>query len=232
MPKIIVTIPTWNESLNIKLLIDEILALKIKDLEILVADDNSPDGTWKIVAEASGQNKNIHLLHRLTNKGRGLAGIDGFKKALELGADIIVEMDADFSHHPKHIPELIRALENADVAIGSRFKTGGYDKRGLKRRILTVSSNTFANVVLGLNLTDPNSGYRCYKREVISAIANQLKAPGPDIVQDVIYNCKKNNFKIVEIPIDFQDRERGETTKTFRDFVNGALTTLKLRFSQ
>jgi len=89
MPKIIVTIPTWNEGLNIKLLIDELLALKIKDLKIIVADDNSPDGTWKIVEEMSRKNKKVHLLHRLTNKGRGLAGIDGFKKALELGADIL-----------------------------------------------------------------------------------------------------------------------------------------------
>src|SRR3989344_1509950 len=232
MPKIIVTIPTWNEGLNIKLLIDEILALKIKDLKIVVADDNSPDGTWKIVEELSKKNKKVHLLHRLTNKGRGLAGIDGFKKALELGADIIVEMDADFSHHPKHIPELLSALDNADVSIGSRFKLGGYDKRGLKRRILTKFSNSFANIVLGVRLTDPNSGYRCYKREAMSKIINNLKAPGPDIVQDVINSCKTNNLKLVEVPIDFQDRERGETTKTFKDFINGAVTTLKLRLSR
>jgi len=232
MPKIIVTIPTWNESLNIKLLIDEILALKNKDLEIVVADDNSPDGTWKIVEEISKINKKVHLLHRVTNKGRGLAGIDGFKKAMELGADIIVEMDADFSHHPRHIPELVNSLQNADVSIGSRFKIGGYDKRGLKRRVLTKGSNAFANIVLGVNLTDPNSGYRCYKREAMGKIVDKLKAPGPDIVQDVIDKCKINNLKLIEIPIDFQDRERGETTKTFKDFINGAVTTLKLRFSR
>lgn len=231
MEKTFVVIPTYNESANIKNLIDEILSLD-KSFHIVVVDDDSPDGTWKIVEELSKKHKHIHLLLRKGSKGRGLAGIDGFKYALRHGAEIIIEIDADFSHHPKHIPQFLDTIKYADVVIGSRFAEGGSDKRVWKRKYLTVLCNAFANVILNLNLTDPNSGYRCYKRNVLEAIVPKLTARGADIVQDIIFNCKKNGFKIIEIPIDFEDRKLGDTTKTAKDFINGIKTCLKLRFSR
>src|SRR3989344_1465348 len=112
-----VMIPTYNEKENIASLINKILALKIKNLRIVIADDNSPDGTWNIVEEISKKNKNVHLLLRKTNKGRGSAGRDGFIYCLKNGADIIVEMDADLSHDPKYIPELINGLKDADLVL-------------------------------------------------------------------------------------------------------------------
>ncbi len=232
MPKIFVMIPTYNEALNILALIEEILVLGVENMHVLVVDDNSPDGTAKIVQSLLKNNKNIHLLLRIENKGRGLAGIEGFKYALANGADIVIEMDADFSHQPKHIPALLGALKMADVVLGSRFIGAGVDKREYKRRFLTVLCNLYANLILKLKLTDPNSGYRCYKRKVLELIIGDLKAIGADIVQDVIYNCNQHGFKISEIPVEFKNRRLGETTKTFKDFVNGAITCLRLRFGR
>lgn len=230
MQKTVVTIPTYNESLNISKLIYDILSLGITNLEIVVIDDNSPDGTWKIIENLSKEHQNIHLLLRKENKGRGLSGIEGFEFALSRNADIVIEMDADFSHNPKHIPEFLEAIKNSDVVTGSRFLKRGADRRGWKRKISTIACNKFANIVLGLRMSDPNSGYRCYKKKVLETIVPKLSARGADIVQDVIYNCAKNGFKINEIPIDFEDRKFGETTKTSKDFVNGLKTCLKLRF--
>lgn len=230
--KTFVMIPTWNESQNIELLINEILKLKISKLEIVVVDDNSPDGTWKVVEKLSKKNKKIHLLLRKENKGRGHAGIAGFQYALEHGADCVIEMDADFSHQPKHIPEMLKQIKNYDVIIGSRFVKGGYDiDRKAARQLSTILSNRYAAIMLGVKLKDPNSGYRCYTKNTLEKInVNTLKAKGPDIVQEIIYRCKQNNLKIKEIPIEFKDRTRGQTTKTAKDFITGAITSLKLRF--
>ncbi len=126
MPRIIAMIPTFNEAENIAPLIEAILATG-PDLEALVVDDNSPDGTWKIVKDLAANNTRVHLLHRMTDKGRGLAGIAGFREALRMGADWVLEMDADFSHHPRHIPALVEASKNADLVIGSRLVPGGGD---------------------------------------------------------------------------------------------------------
>ena len=123
--KTFVMIPTYNEKENIKILIDKILKLNIKNLEIVVADDNSPDGTWRIVKEISGKNKKVHLLLRTKDKGRGYAGKDGFIYCLKHGSDVVVEMDADLSHDPKYIPLMLKELKNADLILGSRRIEGG-----------------------------------------------------------------------------------------------------------
>ncbi len=141
-------------------------------------------------------------------------------------------MDADFSHQPKHIPELLEQVRNYDVVVGSRFVKGGKDiDREAARRLSTIASNIYASSILGIKLKDPNSGYRCYTKKALEKInVYTLKAKGPDIVQEIIYRCKENNLRIKEIPIEFKDRARGETTKTIKDFIKGATTSLKLRF--
>ena len=137
MSRIIAMIPTYNEAENIWSLIDAVLALG-PQYEVLVVDDHSPDGTWRIVRERAGRDPRIHLLHRMRRRGRGLAGIAGFREALRLGADLVVEMDADWSHDPARIPALVEAARRADLVIGSRRVAGGGETgRGAARRAIT-----------------------------------------------------------------------------------------------
>lgn len=231
--KIIVVIPTWNEALNIDRLLDEILALGIDGLEIVVADDNSPDGTADIVARRQGDDPRIHLLLRKKDKGRGYGGKAGFIRALDLGAEAIIEMDGDFSHDPAYIPRLLSELEHCDVVLGSRLVAGGEDaERGAWRVLLTKSSVLYIRLLMGMDIKDPNSGYRCYRREALGSIARGLESKDADIVQEVLYKLHLKGYRIKEIPIVFKDRELGETTKTNRDILNGFCSVLKWRLRQ
>lgn len=227
--KTIVMIPTWNEKENIKRITPEILK---HNVEILVVDDNSPDKTWQIILDFSKKNKKVHLLLRKHNKGRGTAGRDGFKKALVLGADYIIEMDADFSHDPKYIPKMLEEIKNYDVVLGSRSVEGAKDlDRDIFRRFITFLGNSYIRLILGLKVRDCNSGFRCFRRKVLLSInLNKLKAKGPDIVQEVLYKVHLKGFKIKEIPIIFPDRKYGKTTKTLYDYIKAPHIVLKLRF--
>ena len=229
--KTYIMIPTYNESKNIGRLISEILELNIKDLDIVVVDDNSPDKTWQIVEKICKKRKNVHLLLRKKNKGRGFAGVAGFQYCLGMGADYIIEMDADFSHNPKYIPELLREIKHYDVVIGSRFVKGAKDVgRGFARTTITKLANLYIRLILGLSIKDPNSGYRCFRRNVLEKInLDKVKAGNADIVQEIIYKCHKKGFKIKEIPIIFKDRKAGKTTKTPIDFLRGLAVVLRLR---
>jgi len=229
--KTVVVIPTYNESGNILPLISEIKKLKLEDLEILVVDDDSPDLTWKLVEELGSEDPTIHCLRRTKNRGRGYSGIEGFKRALDMGADYVIEMDGDLSHDPKHIPKLLEVAKEFDVSIGSRFEGRGTDiDRNRGRRILTLGSNWIARLVLGLDIKDCNSGYRCFNRSVLEKLLEQgLHARHADIVQEVIYHIKTNGFSMKEVEIDFKDRKTGKTTKTPADFARGLKSCLKLR---
>ncbi len=230
--KTIVMIPTYNESENIAKLIQAIKQLPIKNLHVLVTDDNSPDETWKIVEKLSKKDKTIHLLRRMENKGRGLAGIAGFKEALQLGADAIIEMDADYSHHPKYIPKLLEALHDGDMALGSRFVKGGSDgDRPLWRQFVTFGANMYIKLFLGVKVKDCNSGYRCYKRKVLETInLDTMIAKGPDIVQEILYKVHLKKFKIVEVPISFEERKEGKSKLGMKHLFKGYTMVLKLKF--
>ena len=150
--KTYVMIPTYNEKENIANLISHILNLKIKNLYIVVSDDNSPDGTWRIVQKISKKKKNVHLLLRKKNKGRGSAGKDGFIYCLEHGADIVVEMDADMSHDPKYIPSMINELKNTDLVLGSRRVKGSREiGRSSIRKLITFFANLYISLTLFIN---------------------------------------------------------------------------------
>ena len=230
--KIFVMMPTYNESQNIRSIIESILKLKINNLEIAVVDDNSPDSTWKIVEEISKNNNKVHLLLRKKDKGRGSAGKDGFIYCLKKGADYIIEMDADFSHNPQYIPKMLEEMKNCDVVLGSRIKEGGMDTRkSILRRAITKLANIYIRVVLGLNVKDCNSGFRCFKREALMGInPEKLESKGPSIVQEVLFKIHLNGFKIKEIPIVFNERKRGKSKLGIRQLISGYLTVLKLRF--
>jgi len=217
MPKTYVIIPTYNETENIKALLEQILALNIPDLTAVVVDDNSPDGTGDIVDQLAKENPKISVLHRHQNRGRGLAGIDGFKFALKNGADYIIEMDADFSHDPKYIPDLLKHIKNHDIVLGSRFVAGGEDMdRGLMRKIITVFARLYIKTMLGVPVKDVTSGFRCFRKGVLEEIdLNNMVSIGPSIVSEILYKCKLGGFTIYETPIVFEDRKKGETKLNF-----------------
>lgn len=229
--KTFVMIPTYNEKENIKNLIDKILKLKINNLNIVVVDDNSPDGTWGIVQKISRKNKNVHLLLRKKDKGRGSAGKDGFIYCLKHGADVVVEMDADMSHDPKYIPSMIKELENADLVLGSRRVSGAKEiGRSLIRKLITYLANFYIRLMLGLNVKDCNSGFRCFRRKVLEGIkAEKLRSKGPSIVQEVLFKAHLKGFRIKEVPITFINRTKGKSKLGIPQLATGYFMVLKLK---
>lgn len=229
--KTYVMVPTYNERENIGNLLQEILSLKIPDLHVVVVDDNSPDGTSGVVKNLANEHPEIELLLRTTDRGRGSAGIAGFKYALERGADYVVEMDADFSHHPKYIPSFLKAIQEADMVIGSRAVAGGRDiNRGVARRIITFLAGIYVRILLGLKIRDVSSGYRCFKRKVLEAIEmDSMISTGPSIVSEVFYRAHLKGFSIREIPIEFADRTHGETKLNYTILIKTLLMVLKFK---
>jgi len=230
--KTFVMIPTYNEKENIENLINNILELKIKNLHVVVADDDSPDGTWKIVDKISKKNKNVHLLLRKKDRGRGSGGRDGFIYCLKNKADVIVEMDADMSHDPKYIPAMINELKNADLIIGSRRVKGSKEiGRSWFRRFVTLAANLYITLLLGIRVKDCNSGYRCFKRKVLESInVEKLQSKGPSIVQEVLFKAHLKGFKIKEIPITFINRTKGKSKLGLKQLAAGYFMVSKLKF--
>lgn len=228
--KTMVVIPTYNERENIGPLLDEIVNLQ-KNIEVLVVDDNSPDGTWKIVEDYAKNNSRVHLLRRTSERGRGLAGIAGFKYALKNKANYVVEMDGDLSHDPKYIPEFLKEIEDCDVVIGSRLVPGGGEVgRGLLRRLISRLAAIYVRTLLGFKVTDPTSGYRCYREAVLRAIdIGSLKTKDPFLLSEMLFRCYKKNFKIREVPIIFRDRKSGASKIGWKILITYLFKVLKLR---
>jgi dolichol-phosphate mannosyltransferase len=229
--KIVVTIPTWNEIENIASLVTEVLAQDPR-IEVLVTDDNSPDGTWKVVGEMAARDPRVHLQHRTTDKGRGRAGRAGFTWALDHGADVAFEMDADWSHQPQYLPSMIAALETHDVVLGSRRVPGGADiGRTAARRALTAASNLYVRLLLGLPVRDCNSGYRGFRRAALEAIdVRHAFSPGPALVHELLFKARLKGLRLTEVPIQFKERERGTSTLSFRTLLRSYVTILRLRW--
>jgi dolichol-phosphate mannosyltransferase len=231
--KVVVTVPTYNEIENIEALIGSILE-QDERIDVLVIDDDSPDGTWRKVGEMSASNPRVHVLHRTTDRGRGRSGRDGYAWALAQGADVVFEMDADFSHNPRFIPAMLEALERtgADVVIGSRQVPGGKDiGRPASRVWLTHASNLYVRVLLGVPVRDCNSGFRAFRRSALEAIhVAQTFSPGPAIVHELLYKAHSKGLKFVEIPIEFVERELGESTLSFGTLLRSYFTILRLRW--
>ena len=227
--KSIVIIPTYNEKENISNLIKDIL--KVKDIEILVVDDNSPDKTWNIVKNIAKKNKRVHLLLRTKNKGRGLAGVAGFKYAVKNNYDFILEMDADFSHNPKYIPDFLEKIKECDVVLGSRTIKGGKDfGRPMLRKLITRLANLYIRLILGIKVKDCNSGYRCFRKKVLESVnLDKIISKGPSIVQELLYKAHLKKFKIKEIPITFIERKIGSSKLGLKQLWKGYVMVLKLR---
>lgn len=231
--EVLVFVPTWNESSNISPLIHEIFA-QAPEVDVLVIDDQSPDGTSTIVNDLKTQYPQLHLLEREGERGRGWAGIAGYIWSLNNKAKYVIEMDADFSHQPQYIPSIIEALKHNDVVIASRYMPGGKDLRpGLMRRTISRMANLYQQVLFKTHVKDCTSGYRGYRAEVLESIGvRDLNTWGPAILSDVLYRVIRKKFSIKEIPIEFPDRERGKSTFSVKIMIEGLLNVLKLRFGR
>ena len=230
---VVVVIPTYNERESIGSLIREILSLPF-ELNILVVDDNSPDGTGAIVSKLAEESPKVRLLTRKKRKGRGSAGVDGFKMALKMGADLIIEMDADFSHHPRHIPELLANANNYHVVLGSRFVPGGADRdRGMLRQMVTRLAGLYVRTSLGIKIRDVSSGYRCFRKEVFEKVdLDDMISAGPAIVLEILYKVCLNGFAVKEVPIIFEDRRQGQTKLDTITLLETLVMVLRLRKMQ
>ncbi len=229
--KSIVIIPTFNEMENIPKLIPKVLA-KDEGIEILIVDDNSPDGTAAYVEELMKTNNKIHLIKRNSKQGLGTAYIAGFKYALANNFDYIFEMDADFSHNPKEIINFLKTIKEYDLVLGSRYINGvNVVNWPMRRLILSYFANIYTKIITGLNVKDATGGYKCFRREVLEAINLDLvKSNGYAFQIEMTFKAWKKGFKIIEIPIIFVDRVKG-TSKMSKKIVREAVIRVwKLRF--
>lgn len=234
--KTVVVIPTYNERENIAKLIPAIFTTIPNDLEIIVVDDNSPDKTADIVTDWQAiYPLRLHLIKREKKSGLGSAYITGFKKALELGADFIMEMDADFSHDPKDIPKLISACQaGADLSIGSRKVTDGKIVGwNWRRKFMSNGAMFVSRWLLGLKTNDITAGFRCYKRGVLETIGlHNITTNGYAFQEELVYSVEKQGFTIKEIPVIFTDRKIGKSKLSTKDICEFFLTIIRLKFKK
>ena len=214
----LVIVPTYNERDNIARLIRTVLAQDPR-LDVLVVDDNSPDGTGMIASDIESAEPRVHVLHRAGKLGLGTAYLDGFRWALEREYDYIFEMDADFSHDPAHLPQFLRSIQSADLVLGSRYRDGRVTVVNwpISRLLLSYFANVYARAVTGLPLWDATGGFKCFRRHVLEAIdLSKVRSNGYAFQIEMSFRAWKKGFRIVEIPIVFVDRTEGHSKMSKR----------------
>ena len=205
--RVLTVIPTYNEKENLPVVVER-LRKAAPEVDILVVDDNSPDGTGQIADDLSAKDPQIHVLHRTVKDGLGGAYLAGFEWGLEAGYEVLIEMDADCSHQPEQLPSLVRAIEaGADLAIGSRYVPGGKTKNWpVHRQILSRGANLYTRMVLGTSIKDITAGFRAYRREALQRL---IDSKGYVFQVDLAWRSEQAGLKIVEVPITFVEREVG-----------------------
>ena len=209
LPRAVVCLPTYNERENLEPMLR---ALGDKDVHVLVIDDNSPDGTGKLADRLAAELGYVEVLHRERKEGLGPAYLAGFRRALSGDAELVLEMDCDFSHDPNDVPRLIAAVaDGADVALGSRYVPGGGVRNwGLLRRVISAGGSLYARVVLGVQVRDLTGGFKCYRRSVLETIElDSIHSKGYAFQIETTYRALRAGFSVVEVPISFADREVG-----------------------
>jgi dolichol-phosphate mannosyltransferase len=213
MPQTLITIATYNELENLPRLVDEIFA-QAPDVHVLVIDDNSPDGTGRWCDEKHAQDSRVHCLHRAGKLGLGTATIAGMKYAIEHGYEQVLNMDADFSHHPRHLRAMLQRMavgEPVDVVIGSRYvRGGGIEGWPLKRHLMSKGVNLYARLLLGLKSRDCSGAFRLYRTELLKKIDfDTILSQGYSFQEEILWRLKKAGARFAETPIVFADRQRG-----------------------
>lgn len=228
--KAIVIIPTYNEKDNIKAIVTEVLKLG-NEYQVLVVDDNSPDGTGSIVEDMKKENDRLNIIRRPGKQGLFTAYMEGFEYALKNGADFVFTMDADFSHDPLVLPQFIEAIKDADVVIGSRYINGiSVVNWSLSRLMLSLSGSFYTRIITGLKLKDCTSGFKCFRRHVLESIDfSSIHSDGYAFQIEISYKCVKKGFRIKEIPIIFVDRRVGYSKISKGIIVEAVFVVWKLR---
>jgi dolichol-phosphate mannosyltransferase len=228
-----ICIPTYNERQNIELIIPAVLE-KVPSADVLVIDDNSPDGTGDVAEEISSRNKRVHVLHRPGKQGLGPAYIAGFKWALEREFDRIVEFDADFSHDPAYLPELLARLEDADVVVGSRRVPGGGVKDwSMARRLISSCGSIYAKTVLGVRINDLTGGFNGFTAHALKTLGlDSIGSTGYGFQIEIKYRSIQKGLKVVEMPIVFSDRSRGASKMSAKIFLEAMWSVWKLRLGR
>jgi glycosyltransferase involved in cell wall biosynthesis len=233
--QVTVIVPTYNESENIEPLVTQLLSLPVAP-RVIIVDDNSPDGTGviadRLAAECNGR---VEVIHRAGKLGLGTAYIAGFKRALAGGADLICTMDADFSHSPRFIPQMVVKIEEGyDLVIGSRYvRGGGTIGCTLSRKLLSWGANALAHLLLGLQARDTTAGFRCYRREVLAKLdLDEIKASGYSFLIEMLYRVQQMGWRVGEVPIIFENRRLGRSKVSRDEITRALLTVLRLARSR
>ena len=208
----LVIIPTYNEIDNIKKIIEEVLP-QHNSIEILIVDDNSPDGTGKVVLDIMKKTDRVHLIERSGKLGLGTAYVEGFKFAIDNKYDFVLEMDADFSHSPSDLPRLIEEIQNHDLVIGSRYVEGvNVVNWPMSRLILSYFASFYVKIITGMKIDDPTGGFKCFRREILEQIdLDSIISDGYSFQVEMNYRVYNKNFRIKEIPIIFYERRDGHS---------------------
>jgi dolichol-phosphate mannosyltransferase len=211
VPRAIVCLPTYDERENLEPMVRALGAVLGPDDRVLVIDDSSPDGTGEIADRLAAELAWVDVLHRPRKEGLGRAYLDGFQRALAEGAELVLELDCDFSHDPADVPRLIAATDAADLVLGSRYVSGGGTRNwGLVRRAISRWGSLYAQVLLGLRVRDLTGGFKCYRREVLETIdLRAIRSRGYAFQIETTYRALRAGFRVLEIPIRFTDREVG-----------------------
>jgi dolichol-phosphate mannosyltransferase len=224
-----VCVPTYNERQNLERMVR---ALSEHGVSVLVIDDNSPDGTGEVADQLARELPNVEVLHRERKEGLGPAYLAGFRRALADGADLILEMDCDFSHDPADVRRLIAATDDADLALGSRYVSGGSVRNwGLVRRAISAGGSLYARLLLGVRVRDLTGGFKCYRRAVLETIdLDAISSRGYAFQIETTYRALRAGFRVVEVPITFVDREQGGSKMSNAIVLEGFWKVPVLRF--
>jgi dolichol-phosphate mannosyltransferase len=229
----VICLPTYDERENLAPIIAAIHAV-VPAVDVLVVDDNSPDGTGRLADELAARDPRVKVLHRAAKQGLGRAYLAAFAWALEHGYELVLEMDADFSHDPRHLPALLAAARDADLVLGSRYVPGGGTVNwGLGRRIVSRGGSLYARTILGVGVRDLTGGFKCFRREVLEALElATVECSGYAFQIELTFRALRRGFRVVEVPIVFADRRVGHSKMSRRIVVEAMRKVWSMRFSR
>jgi dolichol-phosphate mannosyltransferase len=229
----LICLPTYDERENLAPIVSAIHGV-VPAVDVLVIDDDSPDGTGRLADELAARDPRVNVLHRAQKEGLGRAYLAGFAWALERGYGLVLEMDADFSHDPRHLPALLAAARTADVVLGSRYVPGGGTVNwGLGRRIISRGGSLYARTILGVRVRDLTGGFKCFRREVLEAIdLATVECSGYAFQIELTWRALRRGFRVVEVPIVFADRRVGRSKMSRRIVLEAIRKVWRMRLSR